>query len=150
MTGEQWFSPAAFEANRAFLTDPNVRRVRFEQFEAQLRRVLDQLAARGKPLILSETGFPSGVDFEQQQRWILPIHDQDAFGDAYAQFMALLRSVHQDANGGLEAVYIYEWMDNLSHEKIHTEDSPIHTCFGLVDHQGQPKFDLSRLLPPVE
>jgi hypothetical protein len=56
--------------------------------------------------------------------------------------MSVYYRVNADYNGRIKAVYFYEWRDNLYHSKIQSENSPIHTCFGLCYSDGTPKFDL--------
>jgi hypothetical protein len=145
MAESDWFGLEAFKSNQQFLTDPATRQARFDHFEEMLRALLTQLQRRGKSLILSETGIPSGVDFRQYGSTIVPIHDPAAFQDAYMQFAGLLARVRADFHGQLSGIYLYEWLDNLNHPKIRTENSPIHTCFGLCDNSGTPKLDIEAL-----
>jgi len=146
MAEEDWFGTQAFKSNQQFLTDLTVRQSRLDRFEEMLRALLEQIIRRGKALILAETGFPSGVDYQQYGSTIIPLHDRAAFGDAYMQFASLLARVRADFRGNLRGIYLYEWMDNLHHPKIEAENSPIHTCFGLCDSNVLPKFDLNALV----
>ncbi|MBN1580422.1 MAG: hypothetical protein JXA89_06945 [Anaerolineae bacterium] len=60
---------------------------------------------------------------------------------------ALIRQINADYAGCIQAIYFYEWRDNLHHTKIwNVEGSPIHVAFGLCDRFGVPKFDLKALL----
>jgi hypothetical protein len=99
----------------------------------------------GKPLILSETGLPSGVDYTIEGTFYRPVHDNDAFASAYEQLTEILMTVNEEYHEQIMGIYIYEWLDNHHHPKIQLENSPIHNCFGLADENGIPKFDLSTI-----
>jgi hypothetical protein len=63
------------------------------------------------------------------------------------EFLARIRTVNADFNHRIQALYFYEWRDNLYHSKIwNIEQSPIHVAFGLCDRFGVPKFDIQKLL----
>lgn len=58
-----------------------------------------------------------------------------------------IRSVNEEHGNRIQALYFYEWRDNLHHPKIwNVEQSPIHVAFGLCDRFGEPKFDIEALL----
>jgi hypothetical protein len=59
----------------------------------------------------------------------------------------LIRRVNSDYQSCIQALYFYEWRDNLYHRKIWNEEqSPIHVAFGLCDRFGVPKFNIKELL----
>ncbi len=146
-----WFTAGAFEESRRFLRQPRARHDRLALFEARLRRVLQQLELAGKPLLLSETGFPSALGYRLEgPRLVIPESDGECYAAAMEEFLALLRRVDAEYGGRVEAAYFYEWRDNLYHDKIwNVEHSPIHVAFGLCDRDGTPKFDLRRLSAPA-
>jgi len=148
MGDRDWFTYGAFEESRRFLYDARERNRRLALFELQLRRVLDQLAEVGKPVILSETGFPSAVGYRKEgERLLVPESDDERYGELMVEFASLLRRIDRDYGGLIRAVYFYEWRDNLYHRKIwNVEQSPIHIAFGLCDRFGTPKFDLEKLV----
>jgi hypothetical protein len=146
-----WFTFDAFEESRRFLRDPRVRHDRFVLFELHLRRALTQLATVGKPLILTETGFPSAVGYQledqQNGRRVVPIHDVGAYAEAMVEFVDRIRTINAEYDEQIRSLYFYEWRDNLHHAKIwNVEQSPIHVAFGLCDRFGAPKFDIGALL----
>jgi len=146
MDASAWFTFAAFEESRRLLCEPRARGDRFALFELHLRRILQQLERAGKPLLLSETGFPSAVGHHTQGDLVVPESDHARYGEAMQAFVALIRQVNAEYGQRIQAVYIYEWRDNLHHPKIwNVEQSPIHTAFGLCDRFGLPKFDLASL-----
>lgn len=147
MDNDAWFTTGAFEENRRLLEEPMERRRRFEAFERRLRRILAQL---GKPVWLSETGFPSAVAFHQGDGpAVLPVHNVTAYGSAMDEFVDLLHAVSRDVDGRLQAACFYEWRDNPCHRAIWgVPPSPIHAVFGLCDQSGIAKFDLRRLHRP--
>lgn len=144
----EWHGWGAFEESRKFLTDPQVRSNRLDQMEAQLRRVLEQLEAADKPLIFSETGFPSAMGYQlENENLVIPETDNDLYLKAMGEFMARIQSAQADFKGRIKALYFYEWRDNLYHSKIwNVEQSPIHVAFGLCDRFGNPKFDIQKFL----
>lgn len=144
----EWHGWGAFEESRKFLTDPRTRHDRLAIYELQLRRVLAQLETAGKPLVLTETGFPSAVDYRKEgERFVIPESDNASFAAAMDEFTTILHQADQDYDGRIEAVYFYEWRDNLYHAKIwNVEQSPIHTAFGLCDHTGKPKLNIQELV----
>jgi hypothetical protein len=147
MDASAWFTFGAFEESRRFLQDARVRHMRLTLMELRLRRVLEQLERVAKPLILSETGFPSAVGYHMEgERLVVPESDSLRYGEAMLAFMEMLQGVNTDYGGRIRAVYFYEWRDNLHHAKIwNVEQSPIHVAFGLCDRFGAPKFDLRKL-----
>ncbi len=150
MDASAWFTFAAFEESRRLLCEPRARGDRFALFEIHLRRILQQLERAGKPLILSETGFPSAVGYHTQGDLVVPDSDHARYGEAMQAFAALIRQVNAEYGQRIQAVYFYEWRDNLHHPKIwNVEQSPIHTAFGLCDRSGSPKFDLASLTRPA-
>ena len=143
-----WYTFDAFEVSRRFLCESRARNDRLALFEAQLRRTLQQLESTGKPLILSETGLPSAVGYQLgDDRLVIPESDNTRYGAAMTELVALLHRVNADYGGCIQAVYFYEWRDNLYHHKIwNAEQSPIHVAFGLCDRSGTPKFTIEDLL----
>jgi hypothetical protein len=143
--GRHWFGECGFEENKKFLRDKRERELLMLDYELGLRRVMQQVTSLGKELILSETGLPSGIAFRREQGLVIPEHDPDAFADIYRRLLSIVYRVNADYDGRIKAVYFYEWRDNLHHSKIQSENSPIHTCFGLCYSDGTPKFDLQTL-----
>jgi hypothetical protein len=145
---DAWFTFGAFEESRRFLCDPRARHDRLSLFELHLRRALQQLEQAGKPMFLSETGFPSAVGYQLEgDRLVVPQSDNERFGQAMYEFARLLRQVNTEYDGRIQALYFYEWRDNLFHDKIwNVEQSPIHVAFGLCDHMGVPKLDIGTLV----
>lgn len=144
----EWFTFGAFAESRRFLTDRRVRNDRLNLFELQLRRVLEQLESLNKPMIFSETGFPSAISYRvENEELVIPETDNDLYAAAMAEFLARVHSVNTDFKERIKALYFYEWRDNLYHSKIwNVEQSPIHVAFGLCDRFGIPKFDIRKLL----
>jgi hypothetical protein len=147
MGDSAWFTFNAFEESRRFLCDSRARNDRLAHFELHLRRALGQLEAADKPAFLSETGFPSAVGYHMEgERLVVPESNNARYGQAMHQFVDLIRRVNADYDGRIQAIYFYEWRDNLHHAKIwNVEQSPIHVAFGLCDHFGVPKFDIKKL-----
>jgi hypothetical protein len=143
-----WFTFDAFEESRLFLYNPRVRNDRLVLFEWRLRRTLQELERAGKPMILSETGFPSAVGYHiEGDRLVVPESDNAHYGEVICEFVDLIRRVNADYSGRIQALYFYEWRDNLYHRKIWNEEqSPIHVAFGLCDRFGVPKFDINGLI----
>jgi hypothetical protein len=148
MDNRAWFTFGAFEESRRFLRETRTRRERLLLFELRLRRALSALEAAGKPVILSETGFPSAVGYHMEgTRLVVPESDPSCYSQAMHEFATLLRQVNLDYNGRIQALYFYEWRDNLHHPKIwNVEQSPIHVAFGLCDRYGVPKLDIRSLV----
>lgn len=148
MGSEAWFTFGAFEESERFLHDPRVRHDRFAAFEYQLRRVLQQIAPTGKRVILTETGFPSAVGYHLEgERTVIPISDHAAYEEAMLEFLAIIHRANKEYGGLIQALYFYEWRDNLHHAKIwNVESSPIHTAFGLCDREGSPKVDIRKII----
>lgn len=148
----EWHGWGAFDENRKFLTEPRVRNDRLALFEMQLRRVLGQIEDLDKPLMLSETGFPSATGYTQEaEKLIIPINENELYEAAMEQFIGIIQAVNHEYHGRIQAIYFYEWRDNLYHSKIwNVEESPIHTAFGLCDRFGNPKFDIKRLVTEIE
>lgn len=149
MDGPAWFTFGAFEESRRLLQDVPERHLRFVLFELHLRRVLEQLARADKPLILSETGFPSAIGYHMEgEGLVVPESDNARYGEALREFVALIRRVNQDYAGRIQVLYFYEWRDNLHHGAISNPAaaSPIHTSFGLCDRFGVPKLDIRSLI----
>jgi hypothetical protein len=148
MDHDAWFTFDAFEESRRFLQDPRARHDRLALFELHLRRAVQQLEQAGKPMFLSETGFPSAVGYHLEgERLVVPESDNERYGQAMQEFAALLRQVNAEYDGHIQALYFYEWRDNLFHNKIwNVEQSPIHVAFGLCDRIGVPKLDIRALL----
>lgn len=156
MTEAHWRDFSAFGVSAAFLRERKAWRREISKYEAHLRATMDVLAARGKPVMLSEMGFPSGVDYRIEGKIdgndrVWPVSDNEAFAERMHEYVALLSAVSRDYDGLLEAAYFYEWRDNHHHRKIwNIEQSPIHTCFGLCDHEGRPKLDIAALVRSAE
>jgi hypothetical protein len=148
MSDRSWFTFDAFEESRRFLYDSRVRNDRLAVFEVQLRRNLQQLERTGKRMILSETGFPSAVGYSLEgDRLVVPESDNTHYGEVMREFVDLIRRVNNDYGSGIQALYFYEWRDNLYHRKIcNEEQSPIHVAFGLCDRVGVPKFNIKELV----
>jgi len=152
MNHRAWFTFGAFEESQRFLHDSRTRNDRMALFELHLRRALQQLEQAGKPMFLSETGFPSAVGYHVEgERLVVPQSDNERYGQAMQEFAALLRQVNADYHGRIQALYFYEWRDNLYHDKIwNVEQSPIHVAFGLCDRFGAPKFDIRTLVDVLQ
>ena len=143
-----WFTFGAFDESRKFLTDRRIRNDRLDLFELQLRQVLTQLERVDKPMLFSETGFPSAIGYQlENETLVIPQTDHDLYAEAMADFISRIRAVDADFKGRIKALYFYEWRDNLYHSKIwNIEQSPIHVAFGLCDRFGIQKFDIRKLL----
>ena len=148
MGNRAWFTFDAFEESRRFLQEPRARNDRLGLFKLRLRRALAELEQVDKPVILSETGFPSAVGYRMAgERLVVPESDDTRYGEAMHEFVDLIRQVNADYDGRIQALYFYEWRDNLYHRKIwNVEQSPIHVAFGLCDRFGVPKFDIKELI----
>lgn len=148
MDDHGWFTFDAFEESRRFLCDTRARNDRLALFEVRLRRILQQLERIGKPLTISETGFPSAVGYHMtDDQLIVPHSDNARYGGAMGEFITLIRRVNADYGDRVQAVYFYEWRDNLYHHKIWNEEqSPIHVAFGLCDRFGVPKLAIKELV----
>ncbi len=148
MDNSAWFTFDAFEESRRFLCDARARNDRLAHFELHLRRALGQLEGVDKPVFLSETGFPSAVGYHMEgERLVVPESDNARYGQTMGEFVNLIRRVNADYDGRIQAIYFYEWRDNLHHPKIwNVEQSPIHVAFGLCDRFGVPKFDIKELV----
>ena len=147
----EWFTFGAFDESRRFLTDQRVRNDRLALFDIQLRRVLEQLESAGKPMIFSETGFPSATGYRIEEELVIPETDNILFASAMEEFLKRIRLVNADFEGRIQALYFYEWRDNLFHTKIsNVEQSPIHVAFGLCDRLGNPKLDIRKLLSEAD
>jgi len=76
MGSAAWFGYGAFEESLRFLHDARVRNASLASLELRLRRALGALERAGKPLILSETGFPSAVGYRMEgERLVVPESD---------------------------------------------------------------------------
>jgi hypothetical protein len=148
MTDPAWFTFDAFEESRRFLYDARERNERLVLFEFRLRRTLQELERAGKPMILSETGFPSAVGYRMEgDHLIAPETDNARYGEVMDEFVNVIRRVNADYHKQIQALYFYEWRDNLYHRKIWNEEqSPIHIAFGLCDRFGVPKFNIKELV----
>ena len=143
-----WWTFGAFEESRKFLTDRRVRHDRFNLYELQLRQVLAQLERMDKPMMFSETGFPSAIGYTiENQTLVIPQTDNFLYELAMHEFLARIRVVNADYQDRIKALYFYEWRDNHYHSKIwNIEQSPIHVAFGLCDRFGIPKLNMQKLL----
>ena len=148
MTAEGWFTFGAFEESRRFLCDKRHRHDRLVAFEHGLHTLLGQLESVHKPLILTETGFPSAVGYHMEgERLVIPESDPERYTEAMSDFLSIIKRVDADYGHPIKALYFYEWRDNLHHDKIwNIEASPIHVAFGLCDRNGVPKTDIKALL----
>jgi hypothetical protein len=148
MTAEGWFTFGAFEESRRFLFDKRHRHNHLVAFEHGLRTLLGQLETVHKPLILTETGFPSAVGYHMEgERLVIPESDPERYAEAMREFLDIIKRVDADYGHPIKALYFYEWRDNLHHDKIwNIEASPIHVAFGLCDRHGVPKTDIKALL----
>jgi hypothetical protein len=148
MGNPDWFTFGAFEQSRKFLTDRRVREERLDLYEHQLRRVLEQLESLDKPMMFTETGFPSAIGYRiENGELVIPETDGELYAAAMEDFMRRICTVNADFKGCIKALYFYEWRDNLHHAKIwNVEQSPIHVSFGLCDRFGVPKFNICKLL----
>ena len=148
MGDRAWFTFGAFEESRRFLYDSRVRNDRLALFELRLRRTLQELEGVDKPVILSETGFPSAVGYQvEDDHLVVPESDNACYGEVMREFVDLIGRVNSDYNGRIRALYFYEWRDNLYHHKIGNEElSPIHVAFGLCDRFGVPKLNIKELV----
>jgi hypothetical protein len=148
MTAEGWFTFGAFEESRRFLCDKRQRHNRLVAFEHGLRTLLGQLEGVHKPLILTETGFPSAIGYHMEgERLVIPKTDPKRYAEAMYEFLGIIKRVDADYGHPIKALYFYEWRDNLHHDKIwNIEASPIHVAFGLCDRHGVPKTDIKALL----
>jgi hypothetical protein len=152
MGNEAWFTFGAFDESERFLHHPRVRHDRLAAFDYHLRRLLKQIAQTGKPVILTETGFPSAVGYRKEsERLVIPISDNEAYEEAMLEFMKIIHRANDDYSGIIQALYFYEWRDNLYHSKIwNVESSPIHTAFGLCDRDGNPKVAIRKVIAAEE
>jgi hypothetical protein len=143
-----WSTFGAFEESRRFLMDRRVRNDRLNLYELQLRQVLSTLERLNKPMLFSETGFPSAIGYQiENETLVIPRSDNALYESVMKEFLARIRSVNADFNDRIQALYFYEWRDNLYHSKIwNIEQSPIHVAFGLCDRFGTPKLNISQLL----
>ena len=148
MDNAGWFTFGAFDESRRFLQDPAARRARLEEYEARFRLLLDQLKSAGKPLLLTETGFPSAIGYHRDgERLVVPESDNARYGEAMQDFLLLLQRLDAEYGHPIRGMYFYEWRDNLYHDKIwNIEGSPIHVAFGLCDRFGRLKFNLRPLV----
>jgi hypothetical protein len=143
-----WHGWGAFERSRKFLTDPRVRNDRLALYEVRLRQVLSQLESAGKLMFLTETGFPSAINYHMEgANLVIPETDNDLYFEVMREFISRIQLVNTDYKNRIKALYFYEWRDNLYHSKIwNIEKSPIHVAFGLCDRFGTPKFDIPKLI----
>jgi hypothetical protein len=143
-----WWTFGAFEENRKFLTDRRVLHDRLNLYELQLRQVLAQLERMDKPMMFSETGFPSAIGYTiENETLVIPQTDNALYESAMREFLARIRTVNAEYQDRIKAMYFYEWRDNLYHSKIsNIEQSPIHVAFGLCDRFGIPKLNMQKLL----
>src|SRR6266508_150320 len=148
MTAEGWFTFGAFEESRRFLCDKRHRHDHLVAFEHGLRTLLEQLKTVHKPLILTETGFPSAIGYHMEgERLVIPESDHERYAEAMCEFLDIIKRVDADYGHPIKALYFYEWRDNLHHDKIwNIEASPIHVAFGLCDRHGVHKMDIKALL----
>ncbi|HEY3232297.1 MAG TPA: hypothetical protein VGJ87_23900, partial [Roseiflexaceae bacterium] len=83
----------------------------------------------------------------EDDRLVVPESDHARYGELMQEFVNLIRRVNSDYRGRIQALYFYEWRDNLYHHKIWNEEqSPIHVAFGLCDRFGVPKFNIKELV----
>ena len=97
MGNAAWFTYGSFEESRRFLHDLRARHDRLALFEYQLRRVLQALERAGKPLILTETGFPSAVGYHVEgERRVVPHNDPERYAVAMQEFVTLIARANRD------------------------------------------------------
>jgi hypothetical protein len=78
---------------------------------------------------------------------VVPESDNERYDEVMEEFANLIHRANADYDGRIQALYYYEWRDNLHHQKIwNVEQSPIHVAFGLCDRFGVPKFSIRRLV----
>ena len=110
MDSKGWVGFGAFDESRRFLREPRFRRDRLVHFEAGLRRTLQQLMPTRKPVVISETGFPSAVGWHRDDDGVLvPDSDITHYEACMHELVALFRRVNEDYQGRISAVYFYEW-----------------------------------------
>lgn len=144
---DEWHSDKSFELNKSFLLDDKEFESRIKVFEFQLRKILEQLKKINKKMILSETGFPSATNYTLKDNLFIPDHDNSAYAERMFYFVNLINKMSSEFDNIIQTTYFYEWQDNLYHSKItNIENSPIHTSFGLCDHEGNQKLDIKKLL----
>jgi hypothetical protein len=148
MGKEAWHGPTQFDESRLLLQDARVRNNRFLHYEIQLRTVLEILETVNKPLILSETGFPSAIGYDRDENGrIFALSDNESYSKVMDEFLGIIHQANVDYDDRIRAIYFYEWRDNQYHSKIdNVEGSPIHCAFGLCDRFGVPKFDIKSIL----
>jgi hypothetical protein len=147
--GRHWFGEGGFQENKRFLTAKREQALLMLEYELALRQVMEKVTSMDKELILSEVGIASGVGFRRTGKLFISEHDPQAFEDTYKRLLSIIHKVNEDYDSRIKGVYFYEWRDNLYHGKIQSENSPIHTCFGLCYSDGTPKFDLEFLQRPL-
>jgi endoglucanase len=125
--------------------------VRLAEYEARFRLLLEQLKKARKPLMLTETGFPSAVGYRREgERRVVPESDNARYAEAMQEFLALIHRLDDEYDHPIRGLYFYEWRDNLHHDKIwNVEGSPIHVAFGLCDRFGVPKLDIRRVIDRI-
>lgn len=148
MGKEAWHGPNQFDESRLFLQDAKTKEKRLLRFEMQLRNVLKALEVVNKPLILSETGFPSAIGYERDEDGLIyAVSDNESYGKVMDEFLGTIDTVNIEFADRIKSIYFYEWRDNQYHSKIdNIEGSPIHCAFGLCDRFGVPKFDVNAIL----
>jgi hypothetical protein len=152
MENAGWFTFGAFDESRRFLIDSEIRKARLADYEKRFRLLLDQVRKVGKPIFLTETGFPSAVGYRREgERLVVPESDNAHYEQAMEEFLALIRRVDDEYGNPIRGMYFYEWRDNLYHAKIwNVEGSPIHVAFGLCDRNGVPKMNLKSLIEKMK
>ena len=152
MENAGWFTFGAFDESRRFLLDPGFRQAQLADYENRFRRLLNQVRKVGKPIFLTETGFPSAIGYRREgERLVVPESDNAHYEQAMEEFLALIRRVDDEYGNPIRGMYFYEWRDNLYHAKIwNVEGSPIHVAFGLCDRNGVPKMNLKSLIEKIK
>ena len=152
MDAAGWFTFGAFEESCRFLLDQSIRQTRLAEYETRFRLLLDQIKKTGRPLLLTETGFPSAVGYHREgERLVIPESDNAHYDAAMQEFLALIRRLDDEYDHPMRGLYFYEWRDNLHHDKIwNVEASPIHTAFGLCDRFGTPKLSIKKLIADLD
>jgi hypothetical protein len=156
MDPEGWQFVEAFKINKRLLCDPQTQDTLLGLFEKKLDTVMKAAQDFDKPVIFTETAFPSAVDWKIEGE-VAPgkpryvgVHDREAYQKTMRRFLKIIDVANQSFDERIKALYFYEWQDNHYHNKIwNIEQSPIHVAFGLTDHEGTPKLDISGVLQEI-
>jgi hypothetical protein len=90
------------------LHDARTRNDRLARFEHRLRQVLRELERASKPMLLSETGFPSAIGYHvQDDRLVIPKSDGARYGEVMHAFVDRIRKMNADYGERIRALYFY-------------------------------------------